>query len=278
MFNENNVEKRDGQSGSMDVLLQLTLPMVLILAILVISWLAELKRTEMELNQIMEEIKDSSVDNLLNEMEHTVLSLQYQFLIKATENVVNNEKDLIRIDKYEKSLPSSENIQVASINAEFKAISESLYYRFGDRKMFRNYKSKLRRKIEDDFKELVNEYLVSNPEMALGRQGKLRKITEENREKYEKLLVGELEKVKNIGMDAQYKLILEWIESGNDTTTSKSNPEAVQVWRRFSVEKSPELAKKESDRFTYLLVDDLVSQLHRQKVDLITDTIASIKQ
>jgi hypothetical protein len=101
LVTETDTPTREGES--MDVLLQLTLPIVLILAFLVVT---EVQTLTDQIRRLKNDIENTATGRLSKERDTTLMELQLQLLYQATDQVAQAEEKGLALREYRLAAPT----------------------------------------------------------------------------------------------------------------------------------------------------------------------------
>jgi hypothetical protein len=236
---------RDEEDRAANVLLQVVLPLVMILAILV-NQVPILKK---QFDQLVRDVTATPTDGLRNELDVAVLTLQHQLLLQATDQVAADERGALRVGIYGESIPSSSELAQGVVSDSFREISIALADRFNGPGRARARKRLLER-VQVVFANLAEPY-VGNFES--GRQETLLAISKDNRILFETKLEGHLSGIEREASDAQSELVLAWLSA---PPTARVKEDSAAIWIRIAAGES-ELVQSFDD----LKVKDLFDRL-----------------
>jgi hypothetical protein len=236
---------RDEGDRAANVLLQLVLPLVMILAILV-NQVPTLKK---QFDQLVRDVAGTPTDGLRSELDIAILTLQHQILLGATDQVAAEERRALRVGTYGKSVPSPSELVRGSVPDSFRQVSIALASRFNGPARTRTRK-RLVERIQVVFREMAEPYLGN---FDAGRRESLLAISQDNRTLFETKLEGYLSEIEREASDAQNELILAWLSA---PPTARVKKESAEIWIQIAAGET-ELVQSFDD----LKVKDLFDRL-----------------
>lgn len=244
----------DAPGVSMDVLLQVTLPIVLILAFLVVT---EVQTLTSEIERLQKDVEGTAIGRLARERDVALLELQEQLLLAATQEVGAEAQTELGLDRYALVQPSVGRLLSGEIDAEFAAASQRLHAAFGDEAARRSTEERLRVAVEERFAGMVGE----SSNLDNDSRGRLLEVSPEHRESFEAKLRGQLERTIDAAAATQLDLMLRWI---NDPEASRRlDAESLSLWHAVAEGDEASLSDEALDAFVDLKARHLVEELER---------------
>lgn len=250
--------------GSFDVLLQLTLPMVLILALLVVT---EVQTLQEHINQLMKDIEDTPTGVLLQQRNEALLTLQQQLLWKAIEEVMEEVVQESGVLEYVDVCPSALEVIEGHIETRFKEISTVVAQRFNGQRSYAKSRIELRRRILERFRQLALEVLGQSPDISGSGARTLLELSKKNSNFLETELAGHLEDQIGRLVEVQLQLALDWLQESRASELVKS--ESSRLWSLIQTISEPD---PQIDQFVNLKVSGLEQRLEELDVPLLDET------
>ena len=274
------------QGESMDVLLQLTLPIILILAFVVATEMRSLKENlaaasdnaqqlaaenealNEELQILVKEMDGTETGRLYQQLELAILTLQHQLLLKSVAEVVAEERETLGLGEYPTLTPGVEDLLNARVNPRFASISGALAGRFnGERRD--TTRARLEEAVITRFQALVDETLAEG-EVSTLRHRQLREIVPENRASFVAQLAGELDTMAETAAGVQLEVMLAWIASPAAEQAVKSG--SSQAWRAIQSDSEDAVVREQVKDFVNLKALLLVERLRAMDIPLLDRT------
>lgn len=278
---------------SMDVLLQLTLPIVLILALImtveVSEYVEAMARLESE-NQQLQSERDAAVSDqrsmrddfersatgeLVQELERMVLTIQHQLLLKAVAETVDEEARGIGLDRYELEAPEPVALAAGDLTPGFRRTTEALAAMFNGDTAVRGSRSRIAVAVESRFDRLASDYLSENPNMRR-RESALRRIEADNRVAFMTALDGHLTRLHGTGFDVQMDLLTAWLQDP-DATIRVNDAEVAALWTRIQAASGAELDTL-LGQFANLRIRDAFAAMARNELEPLADVRSAATQ
>jgi len=258
--------KREG-SVSMDVLLQVTLPIVLILAFLVVT---EVQSLTDQINRLQKDIEGTATGRLSRERDLALLELQIQLLYAATTEVGSQTQAELGLDQYARLAPGVDEILNGNVAADFTASSRAVHAALGNDAARRRTEEGLRRVVEERFVELVEEQtsLVGEP------RRQVLEISDINRERFEIKLRGHIESLIDAAAAPQLELMLRWLS--DPEVTQRIEEESVALWQRIRnpADEADETSDEAAiDAFVDLKAATLLRELDKLGIPMLERTV-----
>ncbi len=216
---ERELEGAPRDDESMDVLLQLTLPIVLILAFLVVTEVAALHG---EIDFLKSLLGSSSAEEVSKDMDFVILSLQLQILVKVSDDVASTARDELGISTYGSEAPSAQEIVAGSLSDSFKLTSRNLKALLDAPPASSPLLRQLRKESNRRFKEEVAEVTRQRPQLSPAKRLQLLEITRENRQYLEDKLLGHVGTMREDGVRVQQQIFLDWIRADSRADLERS--------------------------------------------------------
>jgi hypothetical protein len=246
------------ESESFDVLLQLTLPIVLILAFVVVTELATLRRNE-------DRFKDAVQGTPIKTHLDMRAALQRLLIEKAVEQVMKEEEATTGIGEYKNILPTADQVLEEQLPERFREITLIFHRRYND--PYRSTKWELRERIRRIYEKLA----AANPDLVE------REISQrEMDDVLEAELTRRIEELIKRACDIQAMVITAWVSSGRAVKSVES--ESQKWWgllQRPAAEAEPGLL---SEKYRTLMVDALQRRLSDARVPLLDTVVQKVKQ
>lgn len=259
------VEGGEREGGvSMDVLLQVTLPIVLILAFLVVT---EVQTLTEEINRLQRDIDGTATGRLIQERDIALLELQEQLLYSATNEVGHAAEEELGLDVYAVLAPSIESLLAERVDPAFLKASREIHTSLGDSDARVRTEDKLRRAVEERFIELVDE----QTQLDGSSRSKVLAITDVNRESFEIKLRGYIERFIDSASAAQLSLMLRWLR--DPEASRQVEEESLSLWRSIGAALVGGSAEDERiEQFIDLKAASLAQRLERMGAPLLSRT------
>jgi hypothetical protein len=256
------VDTAPAQGESMDVLLQLTLPIVLILAFVVVS---EVRTMTEQMSRLKRDVENTATERLSRERDTTLMELQLQLLYQATDQVAQAEEEALALREYGLVTPNVSDILRGDVDPRFAATSRTLDDLLNGEQRRAATEQRLHRAIEQRFSDLV---AVELAEFDAGARNTVLAIADEHRRLYETKLDGYLERFEAVGAAVQLDVMLRWLEHPDVSTTLQ--PDSLSLWKRIQQRLHSEAPDDGAfDDFVNLRVARLVDHLSAQHVPLL---------
>ncbi|NKC17138.1 MAG: hypothetical protein GKR94_34565 [Gammaproteobacteria bacterium] len=275
---------------SMDVLLQLTLPIVLILALVMATEISQFSRTvasleaqtktlaqraqhaEEEARSAREDLARSAAGELVKELEQMVLTIQHQLLIKAVEQVAKRERERLKLADYASFAPAPSALFEQRVPPAFRETTAGIAAAFNGARARATTKRRWAASARQVFAELVARYLEDNAPMR--RRGRtLSRITPENRPIYQGLIDGQLQLIRREAFAVQLELLTAWLEDAAlNSTLDAGNARA--LWQKLQVARGDELEAL-MDQFVNLKIRAAFAALSRLGMEPLEDVRAT---
>ena len=259
------VEGGDREGGvSMDVLLQVTLPIVLILAFLVVT---EVQSLTDQIERLQKDIEGTATGRLVHERDVALLELQEQLLYTATNEVGDEAEGELGLDRYAALAPPVVEILAGEVAADFAVASQAVHGALGDDQARRRTEERLRQAVEERFLALVDE----QTSLAAESRRRVLDITAENRESFELKLRGYVESYLDSASAVQLDLMLRWLR--DPAATEHVEAESIRLWSKIRGARETLTEAEAIDAFVDFKAAQLVSELERQGVPLLGRTL-----
>jgi len=252
--------------GSFDVLLQLTLPVALILAFVVLTELRQY-------GELRRQALDTPAGVAMSQTEEAILTLQEQLLLKAAREVFENRIKELQLSHYEEIIPTPDQVVDHALPPEFASVTRKLYERFGTQKRRSEMQRSMRELAIAHYRELADVEVKSHPGLGDIWKEKLRRISPLNEPKLDKALAGEMDDLFHRAADPQWNLIKKWILSEGATAASGENIH--KAWDEF-ISAAPADKKSRSDRFVNLKILALQELLNQLNAPLLEEAVDNV--
>ena len=274
------------QGESMDVLLQLTLPIILILAFVVATEMRSLKEDltsanenarelaaenaalDEELQILVKEMDGTETGRLYRQLDLAILTLQHQLLLKAVAEVVAGEREALGLGEFPSLTPGVKDLLDEQVNPRFASVSNELAGRFNG-----EGRSDTRARLEDAvvarFEALVDGTLADGEVSSL-RHRQLREIVPENRASFVAQLAGELDAMAETAAGVQLEVMLAWIASPAAEQAVKAG--SSQAWRAIQTDNDEAMVREQVKDFVNLKALLLVERLRNLDIPLLDRT------
>lgn len=251
-----------GAPESMDVLLQLTLPVVLILALVASTQLGALhdRIEELEIHS-----EAAAAGELLSQLERSVLDLQLQLLLKASAEAAAAEAARLELPAYGEHLPTPEMIAAQNIDPAFRAISVRLVEILNGPRARRRGVARLRADALARFERAARALLVDDPRPGSVRSRSLLRLSPINERRLDEDIHGHLGSLEAAGVRVQLELVQAWLAA---PTGDELGERSRGVWSRVVAGEEDEF-----EAFVNLKVRDLVEHLRADGVPLLDRTL-----
>jgi hypothetical protein len=252
------------EEGGFDVLLQLTLPMVLILALLVVT---EVQTLQQHVDQLMGDIENTATGHLLQQRDEALLTLQQQLLWKAIEEVMDEVVQESGLHHYALVRPTALEVLAGSVAEQFKEISTTFAQRFNGQGSYEQSRSQLRHRILERFHHLVSHVLSQSPDIRGSGASVLLDLSSESRSFLETELSGHLEDQIDQVVAVQLDLTLDWLQERQADELVKT--ESSRLWDLIqkTIKPNPVI-----DQFVNLKVSSLEQRLRELDIPLLDET------
>lgn len=260
----------DGAEESFDVLVQLTLPVTLILAFVVITKLSVSQR---EYERIKRDCISTPIGVLWSRERAALLSLQEQLLVKAVRDVFEKQAMAIGMVHYEASMPPPDQIVNRTLPPDFATITRALFDFAGTATRRALAEQEMKERALDLYASLVKQQLAEHVEFGEDKRELLTRIDPANMPKLDKAVAGEMQAFLRKAADPQITLIGKWIDSKR--ATELSGEEIRKAWEGF-VNARPEDKKSKSDYFVNLKVRSLAATLSGLHAPLLEDAVNAV--
>jgi hypothetical protein len=245
------VEAAPAQGQSMDVLLQLTLPMVLILAFLVVT---EVQTMTDQISRLKRDITNTATGRLSRERDTTLMELQLQLLYQATDQIAQAEEEALSLREYGLVAPSAAEILRGEVSPRFVTTSRQLDALLNGEQHRAATEQRLRLAIEERFSELVDAELS---EFDATARNKVLSVAQKHRTLYQTKLDGHLQAFESVGTAVQLDVMLRWLEHPDVASTLQ--PDSLSLWKRIQVRLRSEEAEPAEGGLTDVPFDDFVN-------------------
>ena len=244
-------EAAPAQGQSMDVLLQLTLPIVLILAFLVVT---EVQTMTDQISRLKSDIRNTATGRLSRERDTTLMELQLQLLYQATDQIAQAEEEALSLREYGLVAPSAAEILRGEVSPRFVTTSRQLDALLNGEQQRAATARRLQLAIEERFVELVDAELT---EFNATARDKVLRVPPKHRKLYETKLDGYLEEFESVGTAVQLDVMLRWLEHPDVALTLQ--PDSLSLWKRIQVRLRSEDAELVDAGLTDVPFDDFVN-------------------
>jgi hypothetical protein len=262
--------RHDSAEESFDVLVQLTLPITLILAFVVIT---KLTVSQKDYERIKRDCISTPIGILWSREKAALLSLQEQLLIQAVRDVYEAQATAIGIVHYEASLPASDQIVDRTLPPNFADITQALFDFAGTAPRRAAAERDMKERALVRYAALVKQELAEHVEFGEDKRELLTRIDPTNRPKLDKSVAGEMQAFLRKAADPQIALIGKWIDSKR--ATELSGTEIRKAWEDF-VNARPEDKRSKSDYFVNLKVHSLATALSGLHAPLLEDSVNAV--
>ena len=248
---------------SMDVLLQLTLPIVLILAFVVVT---EVKTLTDQMWRLKKDVENTATARLSRERDTTLMELQLQLLYQATDQVAQAEEEALSLREYRLVAPDVAQILEGQVDEGFGTTSRTLSELFNGAGRRERTERQLRAEVEERFADLVTTELT---EFDADARKKVMVIQDAHRGLYETKLGGYIERFEKTAAAVQLDLMLKWLES--PAVSTKVQGESLSLWARIQRQLVAGYQAEEVpfDEFVNLRASRLVEELAALNVPLL---------
>lgn len=271
------------QDESMDVLLQLTLPIILILAFVVATEMRSLREElaevsdsaqalsaendalNEELQILVKEMDGTETGRLYQQLDLAILTLQHQLLLKAVAEVVAEERESLGLAEYPSLIPAVEDLLAGRVSPRFGLISASLAARFNGEALA-DTRARLVALVESRFQALADSTLAEGQVSTL-RHRQLRDIVPENRASFTAQLAGELDAMAQVATGVQLEVMLAWIAS--PAAEQAVEVGSRQAWRAIQGDGEEAVVREQVKDFVNLKALLLVERLRAMEVPLL---------
>ena len=288
-YAELNAELRGAadKGESMDVLLQLTLPIILILAFVVTTEIQSLNQDmeamsaanavlrqensnlQEEMQLLTKELQGTETGRLKDELDMAILTLQHQLLLQAADETAAELRSDLQLDRYAALAPSVEDLVERRLHADFVRTSATLGMLFNGPGGFAKTEEKLRRTGMERFEHLTDE-IFPEGEVSGFRRGKLKKVVPENQQSFAAKLAGRLHAIEKEASAVQLELILAWIVSKQAEVAVKSS--SASTWKRIQTGREAAIVKESVKDFVNLKALVLLEVLNAQAAPMLDET------
>lgn len=259
------VEGGEREGGvSMDVLLQVTLPIVLILAFLVVT---EVQTLTDQIDRLQKDIEGTATGRLVQERDVALLELQEQLLYAATNEVGSAASSELGLDRYAALVPPVDRILDDEIGGDFVAASAAIHAALGDDRARRGTEERLREAVQERFVSLVDE----QTSLAGDSRRTLLDISEANRESVNLKLRGYVESYLDEAAVVQLDLMLRWLRDPESSRRVEAS--STDLWRAIREAPAGVTEDEAVAAFVDLKAADLVTRLERHGVPLLERTL-----
>lgn len=245
------VEAAPEQGQSMDVLLQLTLPIVLILAFLVVT---EVQTMTDQISRLKRDIRNTATGRLSRERDTTLMELQLQLLYQATDQIAQAEEEALSLREYALVAPSAADILRGEVSPRFVTTSRQLDSLLNGEQQRAATEQRLQLAIEERFAELVDAELT---EFDVTARTKVLRVPQKHRKLYRTKLDGYLEEFESVGTAVQLDVMLRWLE--HPEVASSLQPDSLSLWKRIQARLRSEDAELTDAGVTDVPFDDFVN-------------------
>lgn len=249
---------------SMDVLLQVTLPIVLILAFLVVT---EVQSLTDQIQRLQKDIEGTATGRLVQERDVALLELQEQLLYTATSEVGAAVEDELGLDRYAALAPPVAAVLDGTIDPDFAAASQAVHAALGDDRARRDTEARLRHAVEERFVALIDERTA----LAGEPRRRLLDITDANRDAFATRIRGYVEGFADGAAAVQLDLMLRWLR--DPVASQRVEDDSLGLWRAVRSSRESATGDATIDAFIDLKADRLVDELGRQGVPLLGRTL-----
>lgn len=258
--------KREG-SVSMDVLLQVTLPIVLILAFLVVT---EVQSLTDQINRLQKDIEGTATGRLASERDMALLELQVQLLYAAATEVGEQAREELGIAAYTTRAPDAADVLAGALAPEFVAAARLLHGALGDESARRRTEDRMREAVEKRFVELVDE----ETSLAGEPRRRLLDISDANRELFQIKLRGHIESLIDAASAPQLALMLEWLR--HPEASQRIAADSLELWREVRDAQGDGSDEAAIEAFIDLKAATLVRELGRLGVPILDRTVLQV--
>lgn len=255
---------------SFDVLLQLTLPIVLILAFIVVTEFGVWKK---QYDALYGQTVGTPMRTCLDQQKLALLTLQEQLLVKAAREVFEKKAGELQINRYASIVVTPEQILSRQLPHDFAAVSATLYQFFGTQKRRSEREAEMREQALKHYQELVNMQALSGSGLTEDSLETLRHIVPANEAKLDTSVTGEMGILFRKAADPQLELISKWIYS--EPATTAAGEEIRKAWQDL-VNAAASDKQAKSDRFVNLKVLALQQSLNRLDAPLLEGVVHEI--
>ena len=288
-YAELNAELRGAtdKGESMDVLLQLTLPIILILAFVVTTEIQSLNQDmdamnaanaalrqengdlQEEMQLLTKELQGTETGRLKNELDMAILTLQHQLLLQAADETAAELRAELELGRYAALAPKVEDLVQRRLRADFVRTSATLGTLFNGPGGFAKTEEKLRQTGINRFERLSDE-IFPKGKVSGFRRGKLKKIAPENRQSFKAKLAGHLRAIEKEASAVQLELILAWIVSKQAEDAVKTS--SASTWKRIQSGREEAIVKESVKDFVNLKALVLLEALDAQAAPMLDET------
>lgn len=260
----------DGHGESFDVLLQLTLPITLILAFVVIT---EIGVSRKEYQALYAQCINTPPGEYMKQTEIALLTLQEQLLLKAVRDVFESEIADLGLLHYEALTPTPDQIIEQTLPADFVTATQRLFDLVGNAKRRGELELTMRRRALAHYAELASQQSVLRPGLGEASMDRLQQVAPINSSKFDKALAGEMDALARKATDPQVALIGKWIQS--ERATAVAGEGIRKAWTEF-VNAPPGDRQSKSNYFVNRKVIALQQELIRLRAPLLEDSVNGV--
>lgn len=239
----------DAAGESFDVLLQLTFPIVLILAFALLL-----------LRHDLSVISSTPQAEVRRQMESLILELQKQLLAKAVQDTIAEEERAAQLSAYATSMPSPESIAAGNVDDRYRTLAPALYRRFN--RPDRDLLPDLHRRAIDRYDVLA----AKQPGLA-GRP-----VSAANEVFLDTMLDGSAAQLIDRIVAIQQDLAFAWLRS--EAAARMTRQQSRSIWNLFVSRRDESAEAMSRQQFNNLKLDYLRDEMARLGVPLLEKTLA----
>lgn len=252
-------EDSSNEGESFDVLLQLTFPMVLILAFVVFT---QVRALEENLKEVEAQLIGTETGKLREKLDLAIIELQKQLLTKAVEEVIVEEQTASGLDEYASLVPTPDAVISGQMGSRYPSLSYQLYNRFN--RPATTVKPELKRRVEVRYQALAAEHVVLQSEP----------ISEANGLFLETELDGNISKLIDRIVAIQRQGISRWLSSPSADQVSKSESE--RSWIQLILGSNDPTVTDRRNRFNNVTLEKLKEILNKAGAPMLDRTLEGV--
>ncbi len=294
-LNAGQDDERSESEGT-DVLLQVTLPVVLVLALLVVTEVQSLRQELDETRAASEQLEqalaaaqatnerlgeelsaaqrslelersDDRGKTLRDQRELMFITVREKLLREATNEVARGERERLDLDAYSVTAPNSEDVRGGLIQDRFKQISRQLAAIFNDPRQQSAFAEQVRTAVTELFNQKVDEYFAANrllDEPGLRRRTKHFEPQDEAR--FLRELKAHVDSIQRDAVNVQLRVVLGLLRSEELWETSGQSS---SIWIEM-------MSRKDAtdSRIDEYQVQDMRDRFDNFDIHFIMDTIS----
>lgn len=260
------------EGPNLDVLLQLTFPIVLILAFFVVT---EVTSLQSHLTDLLNQMTGTETRILGRQRDIALIELKKQLLWKAINEEMEQERVRCRLDEYLMVLPSGQDVLKGQVDRDFQTISSVLADRFDGPERLERTRVLLAILVDTRYQLMIDRFVIENADFELASIRKLRELSHDDMEFVVDTLKGHTNDLVDDIASLQMRVILSWLRS--ERASAAMQAQSQSLWERIQVELGLVPEERNIERFVNLKVEELRKRLAYDRAPQLAETYDRVR-